>query len=159
MTHELHNVICSGKLQITTRNQIFAIFSGMTDDFSDLKETWQRVKWARMKWFARSDAIENTAKRAAESLGLSVSTYSQYEREPGTSRSTPLNIEYAKRFAKKFKVNWLWLLTGEGTPFGEQQAGPMLRIENTIKSLTPEEQERAAQLIEVAFSRKDGTAG
>ena len=44
------------------------------------------------------------------------STYRQYERGPDTSRFAHLDEEYARKFGKKFKVDWVWLLTGVGSP-------------------------------------------
>lgn len=56
-------------------------------------------------------------------MGIPESTYRQYERGPGTSRHATMDEEYAKTFGKKFKVNWVWLLTGAGEPFSNENAG------------------------------------
>lgn len=56
------------------------------------------------------------AEAAAESLGIKAGTYRAYERQPGSSKHIGLDHQTAARFAKKFGVNWTWLLTGEGSP-------------------------------------------
>lgn len=82
----------------------------MTDNpWDSAKEPWQRVRWARKLVF-------DSAEAAAEALGMPGSTYRQYERGPDTSRFAHLDEEYARKFAKKFKVDWVWLLTGVGSP-------------------------------------------
>jgi hypothetical protein len=85
----------------------------MSDEWRDLKEGWQRLVWAR-----RQSKFE-TAQDAAVSLGMQPGTYRAYEREPGRSKATPLTHQTAIRFGRKFKVNWVWLLTGDGEPFGD----------------------------------------
>jgi transcriptional regulator with XRE-family HTH domain len=63
--------------------------------------------------------VFESAEAAAEALGMPGSTYRQYERGPDSSRFAHLDEEYARTFAKKFKVDWVWLLTGVGSPQGE----------------------------------------
>lgn len=43
-------------------------------------------------------------------------TYGAYEHRPDSSKHTRLDEQRAVQFARKFCVNWVWLLTGEGRP-------------------------------------------
>ena len=79
-------------------------------DWEELREPWDRLRWARFK------AGFERANEAAESLGMLPVTYRTYEREPGRPGARNFDHELAIRFAKKFKVSWTWLLTGEGAP-------------------------------------------
>jgi hypothetical protein len=72
--------------------------------------TWDRLKWARMRRF-------ETAKEAAIALGEKEGTYRSYERQPDSSKHTPLDHQNAAHFAKRFGVRWEWLLLGEGSPW------------------------------------------
>lgn len=72
--------------------------------------TWDRLKWARKQKF-------DTSLEAATALGLNVNTYRAYERQPDSSKHTPLDHVHAGHFAKRFNVRWEWLLMGEGSPW------------------------------------------
>lgn len=115
----------------------------MSNEWRDLKEGWQRLQWAR-----RQSQFE-TAKDAAISLGMQPGTYRAYEREPGTSKHTPLDHQAAIRFGRKFKINWLWLLTGEGDPKGEPvQESRLERALSRAKEAPAEQQDMIADIIE-----------
>lgn len=79
-------------------------------EWSELREPWERLRWARFK------AGYERAIDAAESLGMLPVTYRTYEREPGRPGARGFDHELAIRFARKFKVSWTWLLTGQGSP-------------------------------------------
>jgi hypothetical protein len=55
------------------------------------------------------------AKDAAESLNIKPGTYRTYEVGKADGGRAPAITEM-QRMARKFKVNWIWLLTGEGSP-------------------------------------------
>lgn len=82
-----------------------------------LEEPWQRLKWARERWQRRTMQKLGTAEQAAAALGMPGGTYRAYERAPGTSKAIKLSHEMAERFGRAFGVNWIWLLTGQGSPF------------------------------------------
>lgn len=77
----------------------------------------ERLKWARTK------AGYETASDAARSRGWKVSTYLGHENgDRVPSRET------AKRYARAFKVGWVWILEGEG----QQASEPRVPIVGTI---------------------------
>lgn len=147
MGQRLHNVISKSKRQITQCNAFLHMLTGMSEEWENLKEQAQRVKWARVNWQTKNGA-GTTAKDAAESLGMPESTYLQYERMPGTSRSAELSEQYAHRFARKFKVDWVWLLTGRGSPFltDEQERE---RISLRIASAPSDKREMIDKMLDV----------
>lgn len=57
---------------------------------------------------AREDAGYESASKAARALGVSVSTYSAHE-----NGQNGLKVQFAAKYARKFKVTQSWLLTGE----------------------------------------------
>ena len=65
----------------------------------------KRLRWARTK------AGYKTASQAARALGIKVPTYSSHE---NTSRG--LRRDAALHYARRFKVNFEWLVTGNGKP-------------------------------------------
>lgn len=125
---------------------------GMDDSaWLGLDDAWERVRWARLHW-QRKTGSSATARAAAESLGMSENTYSAYERAPGASKHTPLDHQRAVEFARKFKINWVWLLTGEETPFDRTAA--QSRAVALMSQVPEDEQERVADIIEAAIRRR-----
>lgn len=125
----------------------------MSEEWENLREQAQRVKWARKHWQTKSGA-GTTAKDAAESLGMPESTYLQYERMPGTSRSAELNEHYAHRFARKFKVDWAWLLTGRGSPFLTEEE-KRERIASRIASAPEEKRVLIEKMLDAILDDDD----
>lgn len=80
-------------------------------DWTELTELHQRVRWARMQ------AGFDKPTDAARSLNIRPGTYRTYEHAPADGgREAPLSE--LQRIARKFKVNWVWLAAGEGSPQG-----------------------------------------
>jgi hypothetical protein len=126
-------------------------------EWSDLRESWDRLKWARKHW---QNAIggATSAKAAADSLGLKENTYSAYERAPGNGdkKHTPLTHQRAIEFGQKFRINWVWILTGQETPF--QRTPPQVRAVELMAAAPLEDQERVVDLIEVALRVRGSAA-
>ncbi|MGA0601443.1 hypothetical protein ACO2Q3_12135 [Caulobacter sp. KR2-114] len=119
-------------------------------------ETWQRIQWAR-----RRRGFES-AEAAAESLGMKAGTYRAYERPPHASKSIALDHQSAARFARKYRVRWEWLLTGEGEPWlpedrppGDDEPTPTDRVVAALRPLDRERQEALADAI-VALIKSSG---
>lgn len=108
------------------------------------RTAWERLKWARLRQF-------ETAKAAADSLRMKEDTYSAYERPPGDGvKHTRLNDQRAIEFGAKFKTNWVWLLTGDDTPFARTPAQ-----ERTLRLMAQAEaadQEMAARMVETLLT-------
>lgn len=83
--------------------------------WEDCEGTWDRLRWARMRWQEKSNVTPN-AEAAAESLNVKPGTYRAYERRPDSSKHIALDAQTAMRFGRKFGVSWTWLVTGEGDP-------------------------------------------
>lgn len=80
------------------------------DAWRKCEGTWDRLKWARRQKF-------ETGKDAALAFGLKEDTYRAYERQPDSSKHTPLGHQHAAHFAKRLGVRWEWLLQGDGSPW------------------------------------------
>lgn len=118
-----------------------------------LREAWERLKWARLYWQNRTGSAR-TGAAAAASLGMEENTYTAYERPPTASKSTPLTHQRAIQFGKKFKVNWVWILSGEETPFERTDA--QNRAVELMSAVSEADQEQVVDIIEAALRRKAG---
>ena len=99
-------------------------------DWRTLEEAHERLRWARIRWQV-AKGIKPDATAAAESLGIQPHTYRAYERPPGTSKHIDLSHQKAIQFARKFGVNWAWLLSGMGQP-DEGAASELTAIERRV---------------------------
>lgn len=105
-----------------------------------------RLRWARALKFP-------TAKAAADALGMKKDTYSAYERAPGASKHTNVDHQRAIQFGRKFKVSWIWLLTGEGSPMDDVLTPAQERALGAMKNAEEAEQERIADAVEALVKR------
>jgi transcriptional regulator with XRE-family HTH domain len=81
----------------------------MGEKWQELDGRWERLRWSRLR------AGYERAKDAAESLGIKPGTYRTYEYPIGEGGREPALSEL-QRIARKLKVNWVWLATGDGSP-------------------------------------------
>lgn len=145
-------VSCEIKRLLTLGKLTFGRLRDMEDgSWIELREPYERLKWARKRWQSKQ-GIKPTGKAAAESLGMKEDTYTAYEREPGTSKHTALDHQKAVQFARKFKVNWVWLLTGDESPF--ERSAAQSRAIAAMAAAGEDDQELAADLIEVALKQR-----
>jgi len=86
-----------------------------TPEWTDLREPFERLRWARISWQLKK-GIKPDAGAAGESMGIKPNTYRAYERAPDASKHIALDHQHAIQFGRKFGVSWQWLLTGEGEP-------------------------------------------
>jgi len=128
------------------------------DDWRNLKEPWQRVKWARRRW-QRSTKQPDNAASAARALGMKAGTYRAYERSPDSSKPIKLEYDQAKEFARKFKVNWVWLLSGEQSPFTDELPAPQRRVTQLMSEIPETQQEQfanaASEFLHI-LTKRDG---
>lgn len=120
----------------------------MDQGWTEAKEPWERLRWARLQHYS-------TAEDAAASLAMKPGTYRAYERPADSSKSTDLDDQRAAQFARKFKVSWLWLLRGEGTPFNSELNEFQSRVLQAMQGQSEDEQARIAAAVEALF-RKAG---
>lgn len=118
---------------------------GMDDRWKSAVEPHERLRWARVQW-QEAKGIKPDAGAAADSLGIKQHTYRAYERRPDSSKHTRLDDQRAIQFARKFGVNWQWLLTGEGSPDASSDA------------LTPTERRMIDALREAPEARQAAAA-
>jgi transcriptional regulator with XRE-family HTH domain len=116
----------------------------MAEELPMFEGTWDRLRWARKRKF-------DTAKDFAVRAGVKPGTYQAYERRPDSSKHIALDHQNAMRLARLLKVRWEWLLLGEGGPIPGDS--PRDRVNALLDDASPEDQERAASIIE-SFLRK-----
>lgn len=87
----------------------------MAEDRENLKTRGDRLRWARRLKFT-------SASEAARSFNIPVATYNSYERADNGGRG--FDAELAAQFARRLGVSDYWLLTGRGSPYGENLPPP-----------------------------------
>lgn len=97
------------------------------------------------------------ASDAAFALGVKPNTYRAYEREPTSSKHIPLDRVKAVEFARRFGVNWRWLLLNQGPPFEDVPAMPQARVMDAMAQVCEADQTALAEMIE-AFVRSRKSA-
>lgn len=81
----------------------------MADIWDQYGNQWERLRWARLR------AGYERGKDAAESLNIKPGTYRTYEVGKADGGRAP-TLSELQRIARKFKVSWVWLATGQGSP-------------------------------------------
>lgn len=111
---------------------------------------WKKVpRWERLKW-ARKAAGYETATDACTAFGWpSLDTYRSHEREP-RGKSPGFNEEWAERYAQAFRVDWLWLLHGQGAPKSQSGTGQIPTYEQAWEEMAPAEKALAIKLFKTA---------
>jgi phage repressor protein C with HTH and peptisase S24 domain len=100
-----------------------------------MKEPHQRLQKARAQFF-------DSASAAAEALNIANATYTQHE---NGKRGFKL---HAERYARFFRVNLEWLLTGRGSMRGYQPAIPIMGIASAGMDTLPIEDPAGAGVID-----------
>jgi hypothetical protein len=125
------------------------------DAWKSQREQWERLRWARL-----NRTPFERAKDAADSLGIKQGTYRTYEHAPGTDGGRLPPLTELQRICRKFKVSWVWVATGEGTPdTGVVTDERLATIGERLGQVPDEKQDdaiRAALGVLDAFARKAG---
>lgn len=81
-------------------------------------EPWRnfRHQWERLRWARLNRTPFERVKDAAESLGIKAGTYRTYEHAPGEDGGRLPPLTELQRICRKFKVSWVWVATGDGSP-------------------------------------------
>lgn len=94
---------------LATQSDLYRRCQSLTDRpwlyISDMRTASERLKWARQK------AGYASAAGAARAIGVSVPSYNHHE-----NGTRGFKQDRAARYAKFFKVDLSWLLTGQGQP-------------------------------------------
>lgn len=140
------------KHEITRGNAVLRTFVCMA--YEEFREQWQetegaheRLKWARTYWQLRAGTYNKTAAEAAKRLSMLPGTYRAYERAPDASKAIKLEHQQAIFFARKFNIDWHWLLLGEGTPFDGQLSDAQAKVVEEMAQLDDAEQKRIADAV------------
>lgn len=125
----------------------------MDENWRQLIHQHERLRWARL------NAKFERVKDAAISLGIKPVTYRTYEQSRADNGRIPPLTE-VQRMARKFKVSWVWLLTGEGTPAdGVQFSDKLAQVQEKADEIPEDKREDAWSAVMGvldAFARKAG---
>jgi transcriptional regulator with XRE-family HTH domain len=144
------------KPEVTTCIVRCATIGDMEAFPDDLREFWQRLRWARMR------SPFETAADTARSLGLKPGTYRTYERPTDENGRKP-DLSEIQRIAKKLAVSWTWLASGSGRPDdgAVEVDDRAVLVAQRIDKLPPEKQLDAlnAALAVIDAIGRTGTGG
>lgn len=133
---------------VTTCSAYFATDCCVATEWTQLREFHERMRWARQRAeFAKG-------KDAAEALSIKAPTYRTYERATDEGGRQPPLTEI-QRIARRFKVSWEWLATGDGVPMLDDVIPPEV---GSIWADIPETKREAA-LDMLKSLRRTGTGG
>lgn len=81
-------------------------------------EPWRQLghQWERLRWARLNRTPWEKSKDAAESLGVKPGTYRTWEHAPDTDGGRLPSLSELQRVCRRYKVSWVWVATGEGTP-------------------------------------------
>lgn len=123
------------------------------DFWPEHRDRWDRIRYARMA------AGFERAKDAADSLGIKPGTYRTYERGPEDGGREPPLTEI-QRMARKFKVSWIWLATGDGEPqndiLTDERAAAIAKKRRQVDPDKQDDAFNAVMGVLEAFARKAG---
>lgn len=126
----------------------------MIESWRLLRHPWERLRWARLN---RTEF--QRAKDAAESLGIKPGTYRTYEYDPNDNGREP-PLSELQRIAKKFKVSWVWIASGQGSPDADVVTDPNLAAAAERAGAIPADKQadawNAVMGVLEAFARKAG---
>lgn len=127
--------------------------------WTEARELHERIRWARLHYARRQGDIIFRPTDAARSLGVKPGTYRTWEHPKDQGGREPSRSEVSK-IAEKFRVSWLWLLTGQGSPYFDPQLEAQINIFQQKAATLPEDQRAAALTAAMgvieAFARKAG---
>lgn len=134
--------------------------SGEEHHWSEAETFAERMKWARLNLTdaqGRAGRLPKATDGAAY-VGVKAGTYRTYETPKGEGGREP-PLEEIKRIAIRFRVNWIWLATGEGRPDVNVLADErLLQLGNKIARLDPSDQDAAidaaTSFVETLQSRR-----
>jgi phage repressor protein C with HTH and peptisase S24 domain len=111
-----------------------------TDDFSE------RLAWARQQ--ARYDS----PRKAAADFGWNENTYKSHENGMRGKEAPPQDT--VRKYARAFRVDFLWLLTGEGSS-ARRNIVPLAGYVGAGAEITVSDQSEGLEEIEVQWSLKE----
>ncbi len=116
---------------------------------------WSRCEglWDRLRWARLNAASPMEPKDAAAVIGVQVGTYRAYERAPGASKTITIDPQHVIKLARRWRLSWQWIVSGEGTPFDKELTPLQLRVVSLLEQASPEDQERAIGAIESFLAR------
>ena len=139
----------------TRRRARLATVSSVTETpWQDLRSVHERIRWARLN---RTHFERPTD--AAISLGIKPVTYRTWEipKDQG-GREPP--ISEIQRLAAKYRVSWVWLVSGEGSPYYdaamEAHYNAFIRKAAEVEPEKRDDAMNAASAVLDAFIRKAG---
>lgn len=123
----------------------------MDRSWEDLREFWQRLRWARLHYADRNQLVHFRPTDAAMTLGEKPGTYRTWE-EPKENGGRVPEMHRIQKIANKFGVSWVWLLSGQGSPYYDHQMEEQFNaFQRRLPEIPPEKREDALRAARAAF--------
>lgn len=123
----------------------------MNSSWEDCREFWQRLRWTRLYYaHKQGDAIFRPTD-AAVTLGEKPGTYRTWE-EPKENGGRIPEMSRIQNIAAKFGVSWVWLLSGQGSPYYDHKMEEQFNaFQRRLPEIPPEKREDALNAARAAF--------
>lgn len=144
-TQTLQLVTFLDKRFVTARAAQRATVCGMDESWRPLSlenEPQPRIRWARVH-LTNFDRPTD----AAKSMGIKPGTYRTYEHSKADGGRRP-TLSEIQRIAKKYKVSWHWLASGEGSPHDVPEHPLIKRLTEKLNAIPPEKMDDVATAVE-----------
>lgn len=145
------------KQKLTPRSVCLATVGDVDESWKDAREFWERLRWARGYYAHKLGDVIFRPTDAARTLNERPGTYRTWE-EPKENDGREPPLPTVQKIANKFGVSWVWLLSGQGSPYYdhvmEEQFNAFARRLPEIPEGSREDAIRAMRAVLESFTRK-----
>lgn len=123
----------------------------MDDTWQECREFWERLRWTRHLYARRKGDIIFRPTDAARTVGEKPGTYRTWE-EPKENDGRVPEIWRIQKIAEKFGVSWVWLLSGQGSPYFDHKMEEQFNaFQRRLPEIPEEKREDALRAARAAF--------
>lgn len=123
----------------------------MDSSWEECREFWERLRWARLYYAHKRGDVVFRPTNAAETLNEKPGTYRTWE-EPKENGGRVPEMFRIQKIAEKFGVSWVWLLSGQGSPYYDHQMEEQFNaFQRRLPEIPPEKREDALRAARAAF--------
>lgn len=104
------------KWKVTRRRVAPPTVRRVDASWQETREFWERLRWARLHYAHTQGDVIFRPTDAARSLGEKPGTYRTWEEPRENDGRVPV-LATIQKIARKFGVSWVWLMSGQGSPY------------------------------------------
>lgn len=155
----LHAVACAHKHKAAPCCVCGPTVRGVDSSWKNCREFWERLRWARLHYAKKKGDTIFRPTDAASTLNVKPGTYRTWE-QPKESDGRVPDMSTIQQIAAKFGVSWVWLLSGQGSPYYDHKMEEQFNAFQRRLPDIPEEKRddalEAARAVFESFARRAG---